>query len=219
MKYYVDIDLKQNQLKNARIHSLTSAPTSPVESQVYYNSSSKNLELFNGSAWSILASKEYVDTLKQGLDPKDSVRAATTTNIDLATGGLLVIDGVQLNENDRVLVKDQTNASENGIYLASSGAWVRAEDCDSSEDVTSGMYFFVTEGNDNGSGGFVLTTPDPITLGTTDLIFVRFSGAGQIIAGAGLIKNGNTLDVVSSEGVSGSVGTLTITGDMEQWQC
>lgn len=143
-----------------------------------------------------LVNKNYVDALQQSLDIKQSVRAGTTANVVLASGGLPTIDGVALNENDRVLNMFQTTASENGIYTAhATGGWTRATDASVSADVTAGMYTFVSEGTTNGNNGFVLTTDDPITLGTTALTFTQFSGAGTVIAGNGLTKTGNTLDV------------------------
>jgi hypothetical protein len=96
---------------------------------------------------------------------------------------------------DRVLVKDQTTGSQNGIYLVASGAWTRATDADIATEFTSGMFTFVSEGTVNASNGYTLNTPAPITVGTTSLVFGQFSGAGQINAGAALKKTGNTLDV------------------------
>lgn len=142
------------------------------------------------------ANKAYVDAAVQGLDIKNSVRAATTANITLS--GTQTVDGVALRVGDRVLVKNQTTASQNGIYVVQSGAWTRATDADSNQEVNSGLFVFVEEGTINGSSGWVLTTPNPITLGTTGLTFVQFSGAGQIDAGNGLVKNGNRLDVVGT---------------------
>jgi hypothetical protein len=78
------------------------------------------------------------------------------------------------------------------------GAWTRATDADTSAEVKSGMFVFVNEGGNNADSGWVLTTNDPITLGTTALTFAQFSGAGQITAGAGMTKSGNTLDVVGT---------------------
>lgn len=138
------------------------------------------------------ATKAYVDALLQGLDFKASVRVATTANITLS--GTQTIDGVAVIAGDRVLVKDQSTAANNGIYVVAAGAWSRATDADSSAEMTGGMYAFVSEGTANGDNGYVLTTNDPITLGSTSLTFTQFSGAGQIIAGAGLTKTGNTLD-------------------------
>lgn len=142
------------------------------------------------------ATKAYVDAVKQALDIKDSVRVATTANItiadDLNVGD--TIDGVTLADGDRVLVKNQTTGSQNGIYVAGSSP-VRSADANISAEVTSGMFCFVEEGTVNGDNGFVLTTNDPITLDTTALTFTQFNGAGQIIAGDALSKTGNTLNV------------------------
>jgi hypothetical protein len=156
------------------------------------------------------ATKAYVDALKTGLDVKDSVRAATTANITLS--GTQTVDGVVLVANDRVLVKDQTTASGNGIYVVAAGAWTRALDADNTpgSEVTGGMFTFVTEGTVNADSGWVLTTNDPIVLGTTALTFAQFSGAGQITAGAGLTKTGNTLDVASTGGGSLTIGVDSI---------
>ena len=122
------------------------------------------------------ATKAYVDALAGGgADPKDSCRVATTANVNLATGGLLTIDGVTLVAGNRVLVMNQTAAAENGIYVASAGGWSRASDANNSSKVTSGMYCFVTEGATMGDMGYVLTTNDPITLGTDGLTFAQFS--------------------------------------------
>ena len=142
------------------------------------------------------ATKGYVDAVKQALDIKDSVRVATTANITIATALNVgdTIDGVTLADGDRVLVKDQSTASENGIYVAGSSP-VRSADANTSSEVTSGMFCFVEEGTVGGDNGFVLTTNDTITLDTTNLTFVQFSGAGQVIAGDALSKSGNTLNV------------------------
>jgi len=143
-----------------------------------------------------LATIEYVDAVKQALDIKDSVRAATTPNITLS--GTQTVDGVSLVSGDRVLVKNQTTASENGIYVVDSGSWSRASDANSNDDVNSGMFAFVEEGTTNADAGFVLVTNDPITLDTTGLSFTQFNGAGQVTAGAGMTKDGNTMDVVTA---------------------
>lgn len=141
------------------------------------------------------ATKYYVDAARSGLDVKASVKAATTTTITLA--GTQVIDGVSLAEGDRVLVKDQTNKAQNGIYIVQASTWTRAPDADNtpSGEVTSGMFTFIEQGTINNDSGFVLTTPDPITLGTTELDFTLFSSSGTLIAGNGLSKVGNTLEV------------------------
>jgi phage-related tail fiber protein len=99
---------------------------------------------------------------------------------------------------DRVLVKNQTTGSENGIYVVAAGSWTRATDFDSNAEVTAGAFTFVEAGTVNGDSGFVLSTDNPITLGTTALTFVQFSGAGQITAGNGMTKTGNSLDIVTA---------------------
>jgi hypothetical protein len=147
------------------------------------------------------ATKGYVDAARSGLDVKQSVRAATTAPINLAADleNGDIIDGVTLATGDRVLVKNQSTGSENGIYVVvASGAASRATDADTSAEVTAGMFTFVSEGTTNADSGWVLTTNDTITLGTTALTFAQFSGAGQVTAGAGLTKTGNTIDVVGT---------------------
>ncbi|MFZ3171972.1 MAG: hypothetical protein WA118_08335 [Carboxydocellales bacterium] len=136
--------------------------------------------------------KQYVDAMVQGLSPKESCRAATTANITLS--GTQTIDGVDVIAGDRVLVKNQATGSQNGIYAAAAGAWSRSADANIAAEMST-MYTFVSEGTVNADSGWVLTTNDPITLGTTALVFTQFSGAGQITAGTGITKTGNTLDV------------------------
>ena len=154
------------------------------------------------------ATKQYVDNAIQGLDVKQSVRAATTTNITLS--GLQTIDGVALANGDRVLVKDQTDATKNGIYVVSNSAWTRANDANSSTNVTPELFTFVESGTTNANAGFTLMNEGPITVGTTSLTFSQFSGAGQITAGSGLSKNGNTLFIPNSGVTSGQYTKLTV---------
>jgi len=147
-----------------------------------------------------LATKEYVDNVATGLDVKLSVKALSFSDITLS--GEQTVDNVALVAGDRVLVVGQTDATQNGIYVVSAGAWVRSEDADNSPtgEVTPGMFTFIESGDQFGGSGWVLTTESPIVLGTTDLEFSQFSQAGVIQAGAGLIKTGTTLDVVSANG-------------------
>jgi hypothetical protein len=143
-------------------------------------------------------SKSYVDATKAGLDVKDSVRAATTAAGTLASDFVNgdAIDGITLATNDRILIKNQADASENGIYTVNaSGAPTRATDYDSNSEVTPGAFSFVEEGTVNADTGWVLTNDGSITVGTTNLAFTQFSGAGLITAGEGLTKSGNNLAV------------------------
>ena len=174
--------------------------TLAVTGQATFNSvidmtSHKITNLAEPTADSDAATKYYVDAARSGLDVKQSVRAATTANITLSN--TQTVDGVALSVGDRVLVKDQTTGSQNGIYVVAAGAWSRATDADNNPggEVTSGMFCFVEEGTVNSDTGFVLTTNDPITLGTTALSFALFSSSGTLIAGNGLSKNGYTLEV------------------------
>jgi len=151
------------------------------------------------------ATKAYVDARAAGLDPKESVRVASTTNIDISSGLIngTSIDGVTVATGDRVLLKDQNNASENGVYIvAASGAASRASDFDEPQEVTSGVFFFVEEGNSGDNRGFVLSSDGgQQAVGTDPLTFVQFSGAGQITAGDGLDKTGDTLSVNTANGI------------------
>jgi hypothetical protein len=156
------------------------------------------------------ATKAYVDAARSGLDAKESVRAATNSYVTLS--GPRTIDGVAVVAGDRVLVKNQITATENGIYVAAEGAWTRATDSDTNAKVTSGMFTFVTEGTANDNSGWVLATNDPITLGTTALSFVQFSGAGSIEAGDGLTKAGNTINVVAGTGLATTADSVGLTG-------
>jgi|TARA_R100000030_G_scaffold73723_2_gene56963 uncharacterized cupin superfamily protein len=147
------------------------------------------------------ATKAYVDAVKTGLDVKDSVKVATTANITLS--GTQTIDGVAVSADERVLVKNQSTGSENGIYDCKAGTWARSSDFDANSEVTSGAFVFVEQGTANADSGFVLTTDGSITVGTTALSFTQFSGAGQITAGDGLQKSGNTLsaDIKANGGI------------------
>ncbi|MCZ4324578.1 phage tail protein [Pseudomonas anguilliseptica] len=127
------------------------------------------------------ASRAFVRAELEKLDSKQSVRVATTANIALT--GLQTIDGVVLSAGDRVLVKNQGTASQNGIYTAASGAWARAGDADASLEVTPGMLVPVEQGATNGDSLWQLVTDAPITLGTTGLTFEIAAGPVGIAAG------------------------------------
>lgn len=170
-----------------------------------------------------LATKAYVDSLSNGLDVKASVKAASTTALTVTysngtsgvgatltnagTQAALTLDSIALSIGDRVLIKDQATAAQNGVYDVTtvgtiSTNWVltRSADFDNSPgtEVSPGTFFFVEQGTTQADNGYVVSTNTAITIGTTDITFSQFSGAGQITAGAGLTKSGNTLDVVGT---------------------
>ena len=141
------------------------------------------------------ANKAYVDGVAQGLDVKDSCKVATTANITIATAlnNGDTLDGITLVTNDRVLVKDQSNAVENGIYVVGSSP-ARADDLAAGADA-AGFFTFIEQGT-NAENGFVCTSDKgSASVGSDALTIAQFSGAGQVIAGNGLDKSGNTLSV------------------------
>ena len=144
------------------------------------------------------ANKGYVDGVAQGLDVKDSVVATTTANGTLSTAFAngQSIDGVTLQTGDRILLKNQTTASQNGIYnVNASGAPSRATDMATGANA-AGAFVFVEQGTINAENGFTCTSDTgSAVVGTNNLTFAQFSGAGQITAGNGLQKSGNTLNV------------------------
>ena len=286
MKVLNNLDLVKNELQNARVQNLATAPSSPAVGQFYYDTVLGYLRVYNGSSWDRLddnwvssvgatapiqssggatptisidaattsaagsmsstdktlidgatatdtastlvkrdsnkrfragdpsdpqdvATKAYVDGFASGLDVKASVRAATTANITLS--GEQTIDGVSVVAGDRVLVKNQTAGENNGIYVASASSWARSSDADSNTEVTPNLFTFVEEGTANADSGWTLSNNGSITLGTTALTFSQFSGAGQITAGDGLTKTGNTINAVGTAGrVSVSANAIDI---------
>lgn len=167
--------------------------------------------------------KSYADGLRAGLILKEPVRVATTDSLPAnylngvltsTTNGVLSIDGITLKLNDRVLVKNQTIGTQNGIYYVSqqgdeAATWklTRALDCNSDDKVKAGLTVWVNEGSINGDSRWVLTTNDPITLDTTALTFTKDFQGSDIVAGAGLTKSGNQLNVV------GTANRITVNAD------
>lgn len=175
------------------------------------------------------ATKAYVDSVANGLDVKESVRVATITALATSTynngngtitanaNGALTIDGVTVTAGDRVLIKDQASAVQNGIYTVTttgsgSAAFVltRGPDADTAAELTGGTFFFVEDGTTNAENGYVATHNGTPTLGTTNILFAQFSGAGQITAGTALTKTGNTLNVAVDD------SSIEISGDALQ---
>jgi hypothetical protein len=160
--------------------------------------------------------KSYVDSLVSGLEWKASAAVATTANITLS--GLQAIDGYTTLANDRVLVKNQTTQSQNGIYVAASGAWTRSTDADVSAELNNAT-LYITNGTLNTDTGWTQTTINP-TIGTSNIVFVQFSGSGTYVAGTGLQLIGNTfsntgvLNITTSSGLStntSATGAVSIT--------
>ena len=173
-----------------------------------------------------LVNKTYVDSVANGLDVKASVRVATTANLGatynnsagtLTNSGAqaaIAIDDIALSATNRVLVKNQSLAAQNGFYKVTtvgtgSANWVltRTPDADAASELTAGAFTFAEEGTLNGDNGYVMSTDGAVTLGTTAITFEQFSGAGQITAGNGLTKNGNTIDAV------GTADKITVSAD------
>jgi hypothetical protein len=137
-----------------------------------------------------------------GYKQREAVRAATTADITLS--GSQTIDGVTLVDGDRVLVKDQTDASENGIYIYNSGGtWTRATDFDEAtpEEISQGSQVFVEEGTINGKTGWSLASPEPYTIGTTPLIFIQYAGANTYTAGTGLTLTGSQFSAQNTSAI------------------
>ena len=179
------------------------------------------------TASSDAATKAYVDAMSNGLDVKASCRAASTANLsatysngasgvgatltNAGTQAAFTLDSIALAQGDRVLIKDQTTQLQNGIYTVTtvgtaSTNWVltRATDFDNSPstEITPGVFTFVEEGTSQQDNGYVVSTDSAITVGTSAIVFSQFSGAGQITAGAGLTKSGNTLNVGAGTGIT-----------------
>jgi hypothetical protein len=143
------------------------------------------------------ANKDYVDNTAQGLDAKASVRVATTAAGTLASSfeNGDVVDGITIATNDRILIKNQAASEENGIYTVNaSGAPTRATDANAWDELVS-AFVWVEVGTTNADSGWLSTVNAGGTLNTTAVTFVQFSGAGQITAGTGLTKTGNTLAI------------------------
>jgi len=170
------------------------------------------------------ATKGFVEATSQGLDVKDSCVAATTANITISTAlnNGDTLDGVSLSTNDRVLVKDQSTASQNGIYVVGSSP-ARAADLAAGSNA-AGFFTFVEQGTVNADNGFVCTSDSgSAVVGTNNLTIAQFSGAGQITAADGLQKSGNTLSVdlksngglvIESTEIAVDLGASSITGTL-----
>jgi hypothetical protein len=159
------------------------------------------------------ANKRYVDAAVVGIEWKPSVRVATTANGTLATAFAngQVVDGVTLVTGNRILIKDQTTGTENGLYTVNAtGAPTRSTDADTSAELAASFAVFVEEGTANADSGYTLTNDGTVTIGTTALSFTQFTGLGQITAGNGLTKSANTIDVVGGTGIIANANDVAI---------
>lgn len=167
--------------------------------------------LGNGTAPTDAVNKSQLDAAIAGLKWKQPVRAATAANITLT--GAQTIDGVGVVAGDRVLVKNQTAGAENGIYVAAAGAWTRATDFDAASEV-GGAAVFVSEGAANGNSQWQMTTDDPVTVGTTALVWAQVGGGASYTAGSGIVIDGGVISAdpaVVARKMSATVGNTTDT--------
>lgn len=175
--------------------------------------------LADGTSPQDAVTKAQLDAQAQGFKWKDPVRAATTANITLS--GAQTIDGVSVVAGDRVLVKDQSAGSGNGIYVAASGSWTRAADFDAAAEVL-GATVFVSEGTANGNSQWKMTTDAPITIGTTALVWAQVGGGANYTAGNGITIGGGVIAVdpavvarkASATVGDGSATTITVTHNL-----
>jgi len=180
------VTIKTEQIRN------TAVTPAKIDLTQTFSFASGVLRAATPAGDSDVATKQYVDGLLAGLHWKDSVRAATTANITLS--GTQTVDGVSLSADNRILVKDQTDKTENGIYLVKASAWERSSDMDEGSEFP-GAAVFVREGTANADLGYVCTNDADPTLGTDNIDFTQFNGAANITAGDGLDKTGNELSV------------------------
>jgi hypothetical protein len=185
--------------------------------------------------------KKYVDAIASSLNIHVPVKAATVTDLtpvvysnegdglyatlvwssglNITTAAISAIDGVDLYEGDRVLIKDQLTSAHNGVYAVSAFnvgtpgniTLQRTPDYNQSvlSEVAAGDFVFVTNGDVNANRGYVLTSPGTITIGTSPIVFSQFSGAGQIIATDGIQKNGDTLSLTNTGTAGSYLGVTT----------
>lgn len=155
--------------------------------------------------------RSEISAAAQGLDIKNSARVATTGNITLS--GTQTIDGVAVVAGNRVLVKNQTTAAENGLYVVASGSWSRAADADEPAELNAGTFVFVEEGTVGADTGWVVSSNNPVTIGTDAMNWTQFSGAGVLTAGNGIDQTGTVLSVVAGSGITVDGSGVSIASD------
>ena len=199
-------------------NSVTSAKIAPnavtsgkIDFSGTFDFSSGTLQAGTPSNASDVANKSYVDGIVGGgVYWKEPAKAASTANVTISNPGTDSFDGVTLVSGDRLLLKNQSSAAENGVYdfNGSSSALTRSSDANSADEL-NGLAIFVKEGTANADQGFVQTS-EIATLGSDNVVFVQFTGLGQITAGDGLQKSGNTLSVDAGNGLEISAGELVV---------
>jgi hypothetical protein len=190
-----------NPLHDAAAHSLIPLNALATATALYNMGGFKITGLGTPTAASEAAPKSYVDGVAQGLDFKNSVRVATTANGTLATAFAngQVVDGITLATNDRILLKNQTTGSENGLYTVNaSGAPTRATDADASGEISPGAITYVEVGTLNGGQQWVCsaTGANPWVPGTSTSTWTLYFGVTSVQAGAGLVASANVLSIV-----------------------
>jgi len=179
------------QVRTSKVTDLA-APTGS-----FSMNSQKITNLADPTADQDAATKAYVDASTAGLNVHASVKAATTANVNLtnAVDNNKTLDGYTLSTGDRILVKNQSTAADNGVYIvASNGAPTRASDYNQAGEVDAGDFIFVENGTVNGKTGWIQTNVIT-TLGTDAIAFTQFSGAGTYTAGTGLTLSGSTFSI------------------------
>ena len=208
--FYATVDPQQSGLHitDSTIDSTTIGATTP-STGVFTNVSATTGQVSTApSANTDIANKQYVDAIAQGLNPKQAVKCATTANITLS--GLQTIDTYTTLAGDRVLVKNQSTSSENGIYIAGAGAWSRATDMDVWSEVP-GAYTVILNGSANINTGWVCTAADTGTIGVTAMPWVQFSGTGTYYAGTGLSLAANTFSITDTGVTAATKGSASKT--------
>jgi hypothetical protein len=157
-----------------------------------------------------------VQSAAAGIDSKASVRVASTTHIDTATGGLLTVDGVTLVAGDRVLCRVQNLSKDNGIYIAAAGAWSRATDADATGEITPGAFWYVEEGSTQAATQWRCSNTGTITLGTTGINIVKFGASAMYTASNGVQLTSNNFNgvVEANKGLSVGASGFAVVADV-----
>lgn len=208
--FYATVDPDQSGLHitNSTIDSTTIGATTP-STGVFSNVATTTGTISTApSANTDIVNKQYVDAVAQGLNPKQAVKCATTADITLS--GLQTIDTYTTLAGDRVLVKNQSTQSQNGIYIAGSSTWTRATDMDVWSEVP-GAYTVILNGSANINTGWVSNSADTGTINVTPITFVQFSGTGTYYAGTGLSLAANTFSITNTGVTAATKGSASKT--------